>query len=46
MSDHDPHFYSHFWDKLISLLDMTLTFSMALHLQTDEIAEVTNHTIE
>ena len=46
MSDHDPHFYSYFWNKLISLLDMTLTFSIALHPQTDEITEATNHSIE
>ena len=30
ISDHDPHFSSHFWDELVSLLDMTLIFSMAL----------------
>ena len=46
ISDHDPHFFGHFWDELISLLDMTITFSIALHPQTDEIAEVINHTIE
>ena len=30
-SDRDPHFYGHFWEGLMSLLDMTLTFSTALH---------------
>ena len=45
-SDHDPRFHGHFWEELISLLDMMLTFSMALHPQTDGMAEVTNHTIE
>ena len=45
-SDHDPHFCGHFWDKLMSLLVMTLTFSMASHPQTDGMAEVTNHTME
>ena len=42
----DPRFCGLFWDELISLLDMTLTFSMALHPQTDRIAEVMKHTIE
>ena len=45
-SDHDPHFFGHFWEKLMSLLDTTLIFSMALHPQTDGIAEVMNHTME
>ena len=45
-SDHDFHFCGHFWDELISLLDMILTFSMALHNQTDGMAEVTNCTVE
>ena len=46
MSNHDPCFYGHFWDEFMSLLDMTLIFSMALHLQTDRMAEVTNHNME
>ena len=46
MSDHDPHFCGHFWEQLMSLLDMTVTFSTALHLQNDGMAEVTNHTME
>ena len=46
MSDHNPHFCGHFWEELMSLLDMMLTFSMASHPQTDGIAEVTNHTTE
>ena len=45
-SDHDPHFRGHFWEELMSLLDMTLTLSMALHPQTDGMAEVTNHSME
>ena len=45
-SNCDPYFHGHFWDELISLLDMALTFSMALHPQADGIAEVTNHTME
>ena len=45
-SDHDPHFRGHFWEELMSLLDMMLTFSMASHPQTDGMAEVTNHTME
>ena len=44
--DHDPHFHGHLWDKLISLLDIKLTFSMILHSQTDGIAEVTNYTVK
>ena len=46
MSNHDPHFLGNFWDDLISLLDMTLTFSMDLHPQTDGMAEVTSHIME
>ena len=46
MSDHDPRFRGHFWEELMSLLDTTLTFSMASHPQTDGMAEVTNHTIK
>ena len=45
-SNHDPHFSGHFWDEIVSLLDMTLTFSMALHPQIDGKAEVTNHIIK
>ena len=46
MSSHDPHFCGHFWDELMSLLDMTVTFSMASHPQTDGVAEVINCTME
>ena len=46
ISDYDPCFYGHFWDELISLLDITLIFSMALHPQTDGMAGVVNYTIE
>ena len=46
MSNRDPHFRGYFWEELMSLLDMTLTFSMALHPQTDGMAEVKNHTME
>ena len=46
MSGHDPSFCGHLCDELISLLDTTLSFSMALHTQTDGMTEVTNHTIE
>ena len=46
MSDHDPCFRGHFWDKLMSLLDTTLIFSMAPHPQTDGMAKVMNHTME
>ena len=45
-SERDPCFHGHFWEKLMSLLDMMLVFSMASHPQTDGMAEVTNHTIE
>ena len=45
-SDRDPRFRGHFWEELISLLDTTLTFSTASHLQTDGMAEVTNCTME
>ena len=30
MNNYDPHFSGHFWDELMSLLDMTLTFYAAL----------------
>ena len=46
MSDCDSHFHGYFWDELMSLLDMTFTFSMALHPQTDGMAEVINCTME
>ena len=46
MSDHDPQFCGYFWDESMSLLDMTLIFDMALHPQTDRMAEVTNYTME
>ena len=43
LSDHGPDFSIFFWDELMSLLDITPTFRMALH-QTNRIAEVTNRT--
>ena len=46
MSDRDPRFRGHFWEELMSLLDMTLAFSMASHPQTDGMAEVSNRTME
>ena len=42
----NPRFYGHFWDELMSFLDITFTFSMASHPQTEGIAKVTNHTRE
>ena len=45
-SDRDPRFRRHFWEELMSLLDMKLTFSMASHPQTDGMAEVTSCTME
>ena len=45
-SNHDPHFCGHFWDELISLLDTTLPFGIALHPQTDSMTAVKNFTIE
>ena len=45
-NNHDPHFCEHFWENLMPLLDMTLTFSTALQPQPDGIAEVTNYTME
>ena len=44
--DRDPHFCGHFWEELMSLLDMTLTFSIALQPQTDRMAEAMNCTME
>ena len=40
MGDCDGQFHGHFWDKLMSLLDTIFTFTMALYLQTERIAEV------
>ena len=45
-SDHDPQFCASFWDKLMSLLDTTFNFSIAVHPQTNGIAKVENFTIE
>ena len=45
-SDHDLRFCGHFWDELMSLSDMTLTFSMVSYPQTNGIAEVVNCTME
>ena len=45
-SDHDPRFCGHFWDELISLIDMILTFSMVSHPQTNRMVEVMDHTME
>ena len=46
MSDYDPCFHGHLWDELMSLLDTTITLSIALYPQTMEITEVMNHIIE
>ena len=46
ISDHDPHFHGHFCDELVFLLDITLTFRMVFHPQTNGMAKVINHTIE
>ena len=46
MSNYNPRFHVHLWDELMSLLDMALTFSMALHPQTNGMAEVINYTME
>ena len=45
-SNYDPCFCGHFWDELMSLLGMILTFSTASYPQTDGMAEVANHTME
>ena len=46
ISNCDPQLYGHFWDGSMSLLATTPTFNMALHPQTDQIAEVMNYTME
>ena len=46
MNNDDPHFCSHFWDDLMSLLNMKLIFSIASHPQTNRIAEVMNQKIK
>ena len=45
-SNCDPHFCGHFWDELIYLFDTKLTFSIALHPQTDRMAEVMDYNME
>ena len=42
----NPHFCGHFWNELLSLLDIPLTFTMASHPHTDGMAEVTSCTME
>ena len=42
MSDCGPHFHGHFWEELMSFLDMMLTFSMVSQPQIDGMDEVTN----
>ena len=46
MSDCAPQICGPFCDEFISLLDITLTFSMASHPQTDGIAGVTKQPTE
>ena len=46
MSKHDPHLHSHFWDELLSLLDIIFTLSMDSHPHTNRMAEVTKHTMK
>ena len=43
---YNPRFCSDFWDELMSLLDMTLTFSTTMDLLTDRMDEVTNCTMK
>ena len=45
-SDHDPRFFGHFWNELMSLFDTTFKFSTASQPQIDRIAEVMDHTME
>ena len=45
-NDYDSQFCIHFWDELINLLFTTLTFSIALHPQTNGTAKVMNYTME
>ena len=46
ISDCDPCFCVHFWDELMSLLDIRLTFIIASYPQTNGMAEVINYTME
>ena len=45
-SHRDPHFFGHFWDEFMFILDIILTFIIASHPQTDRIAKVMNCTME
>lgn len=46
VSDRDPRFVSHFWNKLQEALGITLKFSTAYHPQTDGQSERTIQTLE
>ena len=46
VSDYDPQFSGHFWDELMSLQDMTLTFGATYHPQTNGMVKVMNCTME
>ena len=45
-NDHDSQFHHQFWDELISLLDITLTFSIASYPQADGMTEEMNYIIK
>ena len=45
-NNHDPSFCGHFGNKLVSLLDITITFSSALQPQSNVMAKVANCTME
>ena len=44
--DHNPKFFSKFWDDLFAHLRTDLRFSTAFHPQTDGFSEVTNWVME
>ena len=46
VSNRDPHFASHFWNKLQEALGTTLKFITAYHPQTDGQSERTSQTLE
>jgi hypothetical protein len=46
ISDRDPKFTSDFWKSLHKILGVKLAFSMALHAQTDGLAERSIGTLE
>ena len=46
ISDHDPHFTSHFWHELVSILGCEHDLSTSYHPQTDGQTEYIHHSVQ